>query len=85
MHVTCEKCGERIEVSHRPSGGTSLSGVKPSGNVKVEGGKIMFGPGGSLSFGRGGSVSFGAPPRSTFTCFECGHTDEYLPEEIKDD
>lgn len=84
MYVNCKKCGGRIEVSHRPGGGTSLRNVKPSGNVKIEGGKITFVQGGSLSFGRGGSVSFLTVPKSTFTCFECGHTDEYLSGEIKD-
>ena len=83
MYVNCKKCGGRIEVSHRPSGGTSLQNVQPSGKVKIEGGKITFGRGGKLSFRRGGSVSFGPSLKSTFTCVECGCTEEYLSGEIK--
>lgn len=84
MYVSCKKCKARIEVAGRPKGSTSTSNVHLQGNVRVEGGRISFGPGGSISFGPGGFISFGKPVPSEFTCIQCGHTDEYSPEEIED-
>lgn len=85
MHITCKSCGEKIEVSHKPQGGTSVKGINAKGNVNIGEGGISFGRGGLLSFGKGGSISFGKPPTSTFTCFDCGKSHEYIADEIKDD
>ena len=85
MHVKCKGCGESIPVAGRPTGGTRLSGVRTSGNVRVEGGKISFGPGGGIRFGPGGIMAFGPPPKSEFMCPGCLETHEYGGEEILED
>jgi DNA-directed RNA polymerase subunit RPC12/RpoP len=85
MHVKCKDCGERIPVAGRPTGGTRLSDVRTFGNVKVEGGKISFGPGGGISFGAGGTIAFGPAPKSELRCPSCGKAAEYSAEEILDD
>ena len=84
MYVTCKKCGSRIEVSGRPEGSTQTSNVRLEGDVRVEGGRISFGPGGKISFGPGGAVGFGKPQPSEFVCIECGHADSYMPDEINE-
>jgi hypothetical protein len=79
MHVTCKKCGADIAVAGRPSGSTQIQDVRLEGNVRVEGGRISFGPGGRIVFGEGGSIGFGEPTPSQFVCLECGHADRYVP------
>jgi DNA-directed RNA polymerase subunit RPC12/RpoP len=85
MHVDCKSCGSSILVAGRPQGSTGASGVRLEGKVRLGDGGIGFGPGGKLSFGPGGRVSFGPPRTSEFTCTECGHVGQYLPEEILDE
>lgn len=85
MHVVCKKCGAKIAVAGRPTGSTSLSNVRVQGNVRVGGGGIAFGPGGGISFGPGGAIGFGEPQKSPFACLACGTTEEYVPDDIKDD
>jgi hypothetical protein len=82
MHVICKNCKCKIVVSGKPGGSTNLSGVQATGNVKIDGGSISFGPGGGISFGPGGSISFGPPPKSQFVCTDCGHIDTYDPEDF---
>lgn len=84
MYANCKKCGAKIQVAGRTKGSTQTSNVRLQGNVRVEGGAISFGPGGSISFGPGGSISFGGPVPSQFTCIECGHSDKYTSDDIKD-
>ena len=83
-YVKCKKCGERIEVSNKPTGGTNVSNVRAFGPVNISGGQISFGPGGGIAFGEGGVVSFGPPPTSTFVCTECGTAAEYAADEIRE-
>ena len=82
MYVLCKNCGAKIAVAGKPDGSTRISGVRVKGNVNVSGGKISFGPGGNISFGPGGSVGFGSPVSSEFVCLECGHVDEYHPDDF---
>lgn len=84
MHVICKNCQNKIPVAGRPSGSTSVTGVRTQGNVSVEGGAISFGEGGSISFGPGGSIGFGAAQKSQFACSKCGSLFEYAPHEILD-
>jgi DNA-directed RNA polymerase subunit RPC12/RpoP len=84
MYVICKKCQNKIPVAGRPSGSTSLTGVRTEGNVRLEGGAISFGDGGSISFGPGGSIGFGAPQDSPFACPKCGSLLKYAPHEILD-
>jgi len=69
-------------VAGKPGGSTRVSGVQVKGNVRIDGGQIRFGPGGSISFDPGGGISFGSPLSSEFVCTECGHVDEYRPEDF---
>lgn len=86
MFVICKSCQAKIQVSHRPSGGVSASGVNVEGNVRMKDGGLTFGPGGKVSFGPGGSIGFsGRSPKSSFTCTSCGSTHKYDAREIKDD
>jgi hypothetical protein len=86
LNVKCKKCGERINVASKPSGGTNVQGVRAFGPVNISGGSISFGPGGGIAFGEGGILSFGSePPPSTFVCTECGHSDQYSAVEIQQD
>lgn len=84
MHVLCKnkKCKAKITVSSKPGGSTQVSGVQVKGNVNISGGQIDFGSGGSISFGESGSISFGSPAGSEFICPECGHLDEYHPNDF---
>ena len=85
MYVLCKKCKAKIIVAKKPGGSTRVSGVQVKGNVRIDGGQISFGPGGSISFGPGGSIGFGPPVNSEFICTECGHIDEYQPEDFIED
>ena len=85
MHVNCKACKSQITVSHKPKGGTTAKGIQTHGQVQMKDGGIWFGPGGGITFTSGGSVGFSKPPKSSFTCSGCGHTDEYDSEEIVDD
>lgn len=85
MYVICKKCGAKIAVANRPSGFTRTSGTRFEGNVRLEGGRISFGPGGGkLIFDDSGVLGFGPPIASEFSCVDCGHVDSYHAEEIKD-
>jgi hypothetical protein len=85
MNVLCKSCKRKIAVSGKPGGSTNLSGVQVTGDVKIQGGGIAFGPGGGISFGPGGGISFGPPPKSEFVCTECGHIDTYGAEDFIED
>ena len=82
MHVLCKKCNATIDVAGKPRGSTQVFGAQLKRNVRVDGGRISFGPGGSISFGPGGGISFGPPLESEFVCTECGHLDQYRPEDF---
>ncbi|MEI8006091.1 MAG: hypothetical protein WCI48_07775 [Bacteroidota bacterium] len=85
MFVICRSCGGKIAVSHKPQGGTNMQGINLSGNVKVEGNKVVFGSGGKLAFGPGGKIGFGAAPKSRFTCTDCGKSFDYSVDEIQEE
>jgi ribosomal protein S27E len=82
FHVKCKKCGARIEVASKPTGGTNVSNVRAFGPVNISGGSISFGPGGGIAFGEGGAIAFGPAPSSRFTCMECGQSNDYSADEI---
>ena len=85
MYVTCKKCANKIPVAGRPSGFTSVDGIRAEGNIRIDGGRISFGEGGRIRFGEGGKLRLGTPVNSQFGCFKCKSTFEYRPEEILDE
>lgn len=81
-YVICRKCGEKIKV-RKPTGRTRIEGrVSIGPGVKVEGGRISFGPGGKIGFGLGGRISFGAPAKLKVMCPNCSYESEYDIEQV---